>query len=130
MKLILAFALTLSSISAMASFTEVECSGKLDDKSFMLEIEEPFPRGSILREVRLHVTEDGSMTTHRYRIHYTRSWSIYRTIFSGPGINFEFEHWPDYRPQWGRSYQNSRLVADKLGKEARNLTCQYLGMNF
>jgi hypothetical protein len=131
MKLLLTVVFALSSLSALAAMNEIECRGQVGEKSFLLEIEEPFPRDRQTRDARLTITEEGAMTTHRYWITNIRTWSMNRTRFSGAGLTLDFDHWPDSRPRWGRTYDRSSLRVRELGnQEVRNVSCQYLGMNF
>jgi hypothetical protein len=129
MKLLLVLALTLGSLSALA-MNEIECRGQLENKSFLFEIEEAFPRGTITRNARLYITEDGAMSMYPHWINHIRTWSMNRTRFTGNSVTLEFDHWPDARPRWGRIYNNSTLRVRELGnREIRNVSCQYLGMN-
>ena len=125
MKKTLTFALSLVSISAFANFNEVECSGKVANKSIVLEIEQPFPNDSYFRDVLLTVESENTADEFAYTVTARRNRGFNHIVYQGGGFFLDLDLWPDNQPRWGRSYRAQlRTQAVENGSMVA-LDCQF-----
>lgn len=112
------------SVSAFAYFNEVECEGRSESKEFTLDVEQPFPYGSVFRRAQLTVTEDGAESGEDYTVSIQAMRGFPRVRYYGAGLRLEVDFWPDQAPRWGRVYSGS-LYSSLLDGEVRNLQCRF-----
>lgn len=124
MKLVTIFLLILSSMTASAAWNEVECNGRLDEKSIRLEIEESFPNDSYFKRAVLIVSENGAETSRTYTVS-RRNFGLNRWEYSGAGLRLDVDLWPDRFPRWGWSYDGTLLSASLGNQYIRGFRCQF-----
>ncbi len=123
MKITLTLLSLLFCLSAFASFNEVECEGKVQEKVVSIEVEQAFPRGSYFKQARLAVDQDNYFYTVT-----TRATSFGRIDYVGGGLRLEIDLWPDQNPRWGQTYK-ARLSSSDLGNQSsEKLSCTFVGI--
>lgn len=125
MKFFLTALIALSSISAFASWNEVECSGKIDNKEIFVEVEQPFPAGSDFRNAIVNVTEDGNTTSTRTNVHLRRPTNFNTIRYWGGNLDLEVDIWPDRAPRWGRDYRGMARISSLSNQYIRGLNCRF-----
>lgn len=114
----------LSSLS-FASFNEVECEGKFDNKEIYFEVERPFPTTSVFKRAQLTVTEEGTQKVFDYTLTSRRNVGFNEINYIGGGVRLEVNTWPDNIPRWGRDYRGTLRAYDIGNDYIRNLTCRF-----
>lgn len=105
MKFLLAFALSLGSLTAFAGFTEVECMGTLNTAKINVEIEEGMTPYA-LKDARLSIRDGSDVSGYWNYIVSTRFIPGFNRVeFHAPELALEVDFWPDNGPRWGRSYR-------------------------
>lgn len=125
MKKTLTLALSLISLSAFANFNEVECTGKIENKTVTLEIEQPFPQDSYFREVTLNVEADGTVEDFQYSVTARRNRGFNHIVYQGGGFFLDLDLWPDNQPRWGRTYRAQLRTQDLGNGSMATLDCQF-----
>jgi hypothetical protein len=126
MKLILTLVLLISSVSSFASWNEVECTGRIDNKKFEIEIERPFPNGSYFKRAQLTVSEDGANQTFNYTVTTRAHRGLSRVRFDAPKMELEVDFWPHPIPQWGYTYRGTFRSSDLGNQYIQGLNCRFL----
>lgn len=122
MKLVLLSLCLGLSTSAFAVFNEIECNGHLNQKKVTLEVERPFPSGSLWRKSTLTIEENGAIKTFDYDMTMRNNQGPSRVRYESRGFNLQVDLWPDQRPQSGRPYRGV-LFAFELNGQLSNLNC-------
>lgn len=104
MKLLLVSFFSLLSVSAFA-LTEVECSGRSDQASVVLAVEENFPSQSP-RRAYLRVETPNGGEVRNFTV-FARGSFGNRVRYEAAGFDLEVDFWPDARPQWARTYRGN-----------------------
>ncbi|MBA2405265.1 MAG: hypothetical protein H0V66_10880 [Bdellovibrionales bacterium] len=129
MKKTLTFTLFLLSASALASFNELECDGRSENKNVYLEIEQSFPSSNVFKRMLLSVSGESGQENHHYTVSSNRFSSFRRVQYQGSGIRLEVDLWPDTQPQWGRNYRAVLNSPDLNHGKAAVLDCQFPNAN-
>lgn len=129
MKKTLILALFVISLSAFANFNEIECSGKFENKTVALEIEQPFPQESYFRDVLLKVESENSADEFSYTVTARRNGGLNHIIYQGRGFFMDLDLWPDNRPRWGRTYRAQLRSQDLADGSMATMDCQFLSAN-
>lgn len=117
---------SLISLSSYASFNEVECEILTSGKDIRVEVEQPFPRTSITRQVRLTSVVNGAQSEFNYIVTSRRSPGFNQIQYLGAGFRLEVDHWPDNFPRWGRTYRGTMNSSDLFNNQTfTNLSCQF-----
>ena len=125
MKLILSVLVMFSSLSVFASWNEVECEGKVDQKNIQLEVEQPFPNGSYFKRATLTIAENGAEESFHYTVNSRVTRGFNQIRYTAGGLDLEVDFWPDQAPRWGRTYKGS-LRSSKLNNQyIRGLNCRF-----
>ena len=124
MKMSLIMVFLMFSLSALAAFNEVECTGATPGKVITLEIEQPFPADSAFKRGTLTITENGADTTSNFTVSTRVNGGFNEIRYWAGGLTLEVNFWPDQRPRWARKY-DSKLRSSDLGNETIKLTCEF-----
>lgn len=122
MKFVLLFLCLGLSPSVFAVFNEVECKGQLNQKKVTLEVERPFPNGSLWRKSLLTIEENGSLKTFTYDMTIRNNQGPDKVRYESSGFNLQIDFWPHQRPQSGYTYRGV-LFARELNGQLSNLNC-------
>lgn len=125
MKTFLTIALALSSLTAFASWNEVECTGTYKNKEILVEVEQPFPSGSDFRRAQISVTEDGNTKVERTTVSLRRPTNYTTVRYWGAGLDLEVDTWPDRAPRWGRDYRGVVRSSIIDNTYIRGLNCNF-----
>jgi hypothetical protein len=124
MKKLMTGILIIASFNSIASWNEVECRGKIQNKEVEIEIEQAFPQGSAFKRSTVTVTENGSQKTSNSYVTTRYLPNFGRVEYFSGGLRLEVNFWPDYRPQWGMSYRASAQHTH-LGTGYAPLSCRF-----
>lgn len=125
MKFFLTALIALSSIPAFASWNEVECSGKVDNKEIFIEVEQPFPSGSDFRSALISSTENGNTNYVRTTVSLRRPTNFTTVRYWGGNLDLEVDIWPDRSPRWGRDYKGNARIQLGSSQYIRGLNCRF-----
>lgn len=126
MKSFLMIVLTSFSLTAFASWNEVECTGFQNGKEISLVVEAPFPRDSYFKKAQLKVTESGAERTFDYTVSTMNITGISRMDYTGPGLRLEIDYRPDRTPRRFWNYYGSMISKDLNNQYIRSLKCRFL----
>jgi len=129
MKLILSVLVLFSTFSAFASWNEVECEGKIDQKIVRVEVEQPFPNGSYFKRASLTITENGAENSFNYTVTSRMTRGFNQIRYTAGGLDLEVDFWPDQVPRWGRTYKGSLRSSELNNQYIRGLTCRFPNAN-
>lgn len=129
MKFLISTFVVLFSFSALASWNEVECEGKIDQKTLEVEIEQPFPNSSSFKRATLTIVENGAENSFNYTVHTRMTRGFNDIRYTAAGLDLEVSYWPDQYPRWGRTYKGT-LRSSKLNNQyIQGLKCHFPNAN-
>lgn len=124
MKLIFTIGLMAFSLSSFAFWNEVECDGRVENKTVRIEVERAFPENAYFTRAELTISEAGGRESFDYNV-TRRNYGFNKMEYSTAGFRLEVDYWPDHRPQWGRIYRGE-LLSSVLGNQyIRSLNCRF-----
>lgn len=121
MKLILAALMFMLSLSALAAFSEVECSGRDGMNTISVGVEGGFPQSFRRAYVRQETPTGNEVTNFNV---LSRGSFGNRVRYEGAGFQLEVDFWPDVRPQWARTYRGTFSVQN-MNIPFTMLWCRY-----
>ncbi len=123
MKLVLAFVMTMASLSAFAGFSEVECDGRNGQQNIRLVIDGTF--NSYWKTVRLQVKESTTTSNYSYNASSRGVDNGFKQVrYDGAGFQLAVDLWPDPVPRWSGFYR-ATLRAREVGTGFVNLNCRF-----
>jgi len=121
MKFILGLITLSFSVSALAVFNEVECTGRVNQKTVIVEVERFFH--SPWTTSHLTIQENGNRTTSDFDM--TMRYNLPEGVrYESRGFTLDVSFWPDRTPQWGRLY-NGMLISREIGGYLRDMKCKF-----
>lgn len=125
MKISLLLAMMMFSLTSFAAWNEVECEGKINGKTFRVEVEQAFPQGSFYKDANLFITHNGAEESHDFKVTTRSIHGMSRVEYMGAGLRLEVDFWPDQRPRWGWNYRGT-LLSSALGNQyIQGLSCSF-----
>lgn len=119
MKIFVLLSLLLSSLPSFAYMSEVECVFRSRDTSIMMEVERPFPQGSMTKDARVEIISPRDRRFYNFSVMTYITRGLSKVRYNGGGYELEVDFWPDQRPQWGRTYRG-RLMGHPAGHVGMN----------
>jgi hypothetical protein len=125
MRVLSFFVSLVFSLSASASWIEVECSGNEGSKTVRVEIEEAWPNGSFWKPATVVIDRPGQQDRRDYVV-TTRFVPGFSSLeYANRGFRLEVDLWPDQRPRWNRLYRGT-FQSDAMGDmNFRALKCRF-----
>jgi hypothetical protein len=92
--------------AALASFNDIECTGRVNNARAEFEVERAW--GGSIRDAVLTVwgTRGANPAVTRYRLTRSRAWGTQLELDGTAGLRFVVDLFPDRTPQWGRYYSS------------------------
>lgn len=117
--------ISLLPFSAMASWNEVECEGKLGAKLVRAEVERELSGGPIFRPAKLIVRDGDMEEIHDYAVTIRRPGGFNQIEYSDFGFRLEVDLSPHTYPRFGWSYKGALFSKVLGGQYLKNLRCRF-----
>lgn len=124
MKLFLG-SLMLLSLSANASWNEVECQGKASDRPLKIEVDRDVPGGPIFRPARLTVGDE----VHDYSVTIRQPGGFNYYEYAAYGFRLEVDLSPHAYPRFGWTYKGSLYSKVLNNQYIHGLKCRFPNAN-